>query len=338
MKRVWALGLVLVVAACSRKPAIPAGTGNPVVNLPPVEKNVLFASEIPGHYKGVSGYGLWSQIYSGLRSNAVGSDKDPAKSYDATLTVECSERVCGKFDNGDDGWTFTLRFSVTPKGASGPTLDFTVEAGSLKMEYVSKRMSVRVVAMDHLMNDERTKLAPALVAATLGVKGAVPEVLKGCLRSKTRETAVVALKAGGWTPSSGAEKAAWAIGTGDRPAIEAAGDAAIDAAMTVLGASFPTSDDVAWLTPVLAEIRTPRAGEAQAQLLTAMVDGKTLAIAPGAPLLLIRALEHDGGAEALPALDKITAGTASTFYAEFKTQETKDAAAKAASAIRARAK
>ncbi|KAF0244768.1 MAG: hypothetical protein FD180_2227 [Planctomycetota bacterium] len=335
MKRLRVLALGVLLAACSKKP-VPAATGSPAVKYTPIEKNVLWVSEIPSHYKSANGYGLWSQIYSGLGSNGVGSDKDPAKSYDATLTVACSERICGKFDNGDDGWTFTLRFAVTPKGASAPTLDFTVEAGSLKMEYVSKKMPVRVVAMDHLMNDERTKLAPALIAAALGVKVAVPDVLKGCLKAATRETAVAALKAGGWAPASEAEKAAWAIGTGDKAAIAATGDAAVDAAMSVLSGSFPRSDDVALLAPVLAEVRTPRAGEAQAKVLTAMVDGKTLALAPGSLLLLVRALEHDGAADALPALEKITAGKASTFYDELKTQEVRDAATKTASAIRAR--
>lgn len=331
----WAV-LCFALAACSKKPP-PAPSGNPRVELPPAEKQVLWVGEIPAHYKDAGGYSFRSQLRNGLQAVAIGLEDDLSRPHDATLTVDCSERTIGKFDNGEDAWMFTVRFRVATGSPASPILDFSVEAGSLKMEYVSKKVPVRKAAMDHLMDDPRIRIAPALVAAALGVKAGSSEAIKACLKCATREPALAALKAGGWSPSTEAEKAAWAIGTGDRAAVAAAGDAAVDAAMSVLSGVLPASDDVAWLVPLLASVKGPRAAEAQARVLGAMLDRKILADLPDAQLALLEALERNGASDALAFLDRIVAGEIPSHLHGLAAPPARDAAARAAAAIRSRA-
>lgn len=331
---VWGVSC-LVLAACSRKPA-PAASGNPPVNLPPAEKTVLWVGEIPSHYTNAGGYSFRSQLRSGLRGVAVDIEDDAAKPHDAVLNVECSERTCGKFDNGEDGWTFTVRFRVTPRGAAHPLFECTVEAGSLKMEYVSKKLPVRKVAMDHLMNDPLTKLAPALVASALGVKAGSTEALEGCLKCVTRGPALAALRAGGWTPSTPSERGKWAVGTGDPAAVAASGDAAVDAAMSVLTGVLPASDDVEYLVPLVASAAGARAAEAQARVLAAMLERRILADAPAAQLALLAGLERNGTGDALASLDRIATGAVPAHLHGLQSEPARDAASKAAAAIRGR--
>ena len=67
-----------------------------------------------------------------------------------------------------------------------------------------------------------------------------------------------------------------------------------------------------------------------------MIDRKILADAPAAQLALLEALERNGAADALPSLDKIVAGDVPSFLRGLQSQPARDAAAKAAAAIRSR--